>query len=488
MPFLKQFSAIIFLIFFFGLPVFSQSKKESVLTKKFSPNQLKQDAELMKNVVLAMHPGVGIYRSREYYTKLFSDFASNLNDSLNEKEFRIKTKILIDELHCGHTEALLSKAYYKEASKQLYNFSPYIFIPVKNKVFLIATLNKKKDTLIKKGAEIISINGIKVDSMLRYCKRFISTDGFNQSGKDHYIQLGFNSFYLSLFGRPDTFTVDYISGKNIRTVKYAAVKLKTIPQLPLGLKIDSTFRRYKRAKIHYGYIDSEKKTMHLKLESFSRKRTTKAYRRIFRKLKKNETENLILDLRDNGGGSLENCYNLLSYFIDTAQTQTLRTSLKSYPYKQYTNGAIFFKLMRFGFGLISKKKTINDTDNFIYTIKPRKKDHYNKKIYVLINGGSFSASCLVAAYLKANNKAIFIGDETSGAMEGCNAGITPYYTLPNTKTKIRMPAFRVVHDVCPKITGRGIIPDHQIDYTIRDFLLKKDLEILKAKELIELAK
>jgi hypothetical protein len=488
MPFFKQFSAIIFLVFFIGFSSFSQSKKVSPLTKKYSSQQLKQDAELMKNVVLAMHPVVGIYQSRDYYTKLFDGFINNLNDSLTEKQFRIKTKIVIDELHCGHTEALLSNAYYKAASKELYNFSPYIFIPVKDKVFLIATLNKKKDTLIKKGAEIIAINGIKVDSMLHYCKRFISTDGFNQTGKDHYMQLGFNSFYLSLFGRPDTFKVDYVSGKNIKTVKYAAVKLKTIPQLPLELKIDSTFIHYKRAKIQYGYLDNEKKTMHIKLESFSRKRTVKAYRRIFRKLKKNNTENLILDLRNNGGGSLENCYDLLSYFIDTAQTQTLRTPLKSYPYKKYTNKPIFFKLMRFGFGLISKKKTINDTDNFVYTIKPRKKNHYNKKVFVLINGGSFSASCLVAAYLKANNKAIFVGDETSGTMEGCNAGITPFYTLPNTKTKLRIPAFRVVHDVCPKITGRGIIPDYPIQYTIKDYLLKKDLEIIKVKELIKLSK
>ncbi|MBA2611575.1 MAG: hypothetical protein H0U95_06365 [Bacteroidetes bacterium] len=484
MPFFRQVSLIIFFVFFCGSLCFAQSVKESKLLKKYSPAQLKEDGEVIKKVMLAMHPVIGIYRSRTYYLALFDDFINNLNDSLTEKEFRIKMKLLVDELHCGHTEALQSKAYYKESIKQNYNYSPYFFIPIKEKLFVLASFNKKKDTLLKKGTEIIEINGIAVDSMIRHCKRFISTDGFNQTGKQHYVQLGFNSFYHSLFGRPDTFTVKYLANNTVKSFKYAAFKTKTIPNIPLGLKADSLFTRYRLAKMNYKYLDAEKKTMHLKIDGFSRRRSNKAYRKIFKRLNKNKTENLIIDLRNNGGGSLENSYNLLSYLLDTAKTQTLRTNIRSYPYKKYTNGAIFFKLMRFGFALISKKKTINDTDNFIYKIKPRKRNHFDKKIYVLINGGSFSASCLVAAYLKYNKRAIFIGEETSGAMEGCNAGITPYYTLPNTNTKIRMPAFRIVHDVCPKITGRGIIPDYPIEYTMKDILNKKDLEILKAKELI----
>ncbi len=484
MPFFKQVSFIIFFMFFFGLCCFSQPGQQSALTKKYSPVQLKTDAEILKNVMLAMHPAIGIYKSREYYTKLFSDFIVGLNDSLTEKQFRIKTKILIDEVHCGHTEAILSKAYYRAASKQTNNFSPYFFLPINDKIYVLASANKKKDTLLKRGTEIVAINGIAADSMLRYCKRFISTDGYNRTGKDHYIQLGFNSYYLSLFGRPDTFQVEYLSGKTVKTVKYAAFKAKTIPAIPLGPKIDSTFTRYRLAKMRAGYLDANNKSFLLKIDAFSRKRSSKAYRKVFRKLKKNKTENLIIDLRNNGGGSLENSYNLLSYLLDTAKTQTLRTGIRSYPYKKYTSGNIWFKLMRFGFAIISKKKTINDTDNFIYTIKPRKKNHYDKKVFVLINGGSFSASCLVAAYLKASKRAVFIGEETSGTMEGCNAGITPYYKLPNTRTKIRMPAFRIVHDICPQITGRGIMPDHKIEYTMKDILAKRDLEILKVKELI----
>ena len=137
MPFFKEISLIIFSVFFLGLPAMSQEGKESPLLKKYSPAQLKADAQVLKNVTLAMHPAIGIYNTRPHYVKLFDDFINKLNDSLTEKQFRIKTKILIDDIHCGHTEVILSKAYYKAAAKQSYNFSRYFFIPIKEKVFVL---------------------------------------------------------------------------------------------------------------------------------------------------------------------------------------------------------------------------------------------------------------------------------------------------------------------------------------------------------------
>jgi hypothetical protein len=484
MQFLKRFFILLFFTFCFCTHSLAQTVKETVLTKKIAPAQLKEDATVLKNVVLAMHPVIGIYKTKNYTIGLFNDFINSLNDSLTEKQFRIKTKFILNDLHCGHTEASASRAYLKAASKQKLAFSPYVFIPVQNKIYVLATASKKRDTLLKRGTEITKINGVSSDTMLAVCARLITTDGFNTSGKDHYLKLGFNSYYPAVFGSPDTFMVEYKKGKELKTVKYTPVKVKSFPAIPLLPKEDSLFTTYKRAHIKFKYLDTTKKTMLLKLNSFSRRKYVKAYKKIFKQLKENQTENLVLDLRYNGGGSLENSYKLLSYLLDSSKTQTLRTGIKKYPYKKYTKGNVWFKMMRWGFKFIAKKKTINDTDNYVYTIKPIKKNHYKNKVYVLINGGSFSASCLVGAYLKFHNRAVFIGEETSGAIEGCNAGITPYYKLPNSKIKIRMPAFRIAHDVCPAITGHGIIPDYKVEYTIDDILKRKDLEIKKVKELI----
>lgn len=461
----------------------AQKSVANPFTKKYSPDLLKEDVEVLQKVILSMHPVIGIYHSKEYYVAMFDSLQQTITDSLTEKDFRLKLKLVIDELHCGHTEVMYSQAYYRASAKQTHNYSPYVFLPAQDKVYMLAALNRKRDTLIKTGCEILRINGVPADSMLRYSMRFISTDGFNRTGKQHYIKLGFNTYYLGLFGRPDTFRVDFKKDTTVKTAIYPAFKAKSLPSLPLRSREDSLFKKYRSAKMGYRYLSSDKKTAVLKIESFSRKKFRKTYRKIFRDLNKNKTENLIVDLRNNGGGSLENSYRLLSYLLDSAENQTLRTRIKSYPYKQYTNGNILFKLMRFGFKMIAKKTSVNDTDNYTYTIKPVKKYHYNKKVFVFINGGSFSASCLVAAYLRENRRALFIGEETAGASEGCNAGITPYYKLPNTKLRVRVPAFRIVHDVSPQITGRGIIPDYTVQYSIRDIIQRKDLELLKFREL-----
>lgn len=226
--------------------------------------------------------------------------------------------------------------------------------------------------------------------------------------------------------------------------------------------------------------------MHLNIQSFSHRRYTKAYRKIFKQLEKNKTENLIIDLRYNGGGSLGNSMLLMKYLLDEPVKQTSYTTIKKYPLKKYTKGNAMFRLTRVYFKLFSKKRVNGDTTYFTMKIKPRKKNHYNNKIYVLTNGGSFSASCLVGAYLKETNRATFIGRETGGTIEGCNAVITAYYKLPNTKAKVRVPTFRLLHDVYTKgNTGHGIIPDYETNYTFKDLFYKKDLEMEKVMELIK---
>lgn len=485
MSFLKPFLAVIFLISAFCKDGHSQ-KREPLLAKKYPPARLQEDAKLLSDVLLSMHPAIGIYKPRPYYEELFKQFIDGLTDSLTEKQFRLKTKLLIDQLHCGHSEVLYSKAFYKETRKMRFNYSPYVFLPVHGKVYTIANLNKKQDSSIAKGSEIIRINGIPVDSMLRYSRHFISTDGFNSTAKDHYVQLGFNSYYPALFGRPDTFEVEYKKGTEYKTTRYKTIQPKAFPPIPLGPKEDSLLIKFKQAKMAYRFLDADKKTMYLKISKFSHRGDVRTYRKLFRRLKKNKTENLVIDLRNNGGGSLANSYRLLSYLLDKPSTQTLKTRIKNYPYRKHTKGNIGFKLTRFVYKLIGERRTVNDTDYFVYTIKPRKNNHYNRQVYVLINGGSFSASCLVASYLKMQERSTFIGEETGGNREGCNAGVTPYYKLPNTNIRVRVPAFRIVHDVSPENTGHGIFPDYPIRYGIKDILAKRDLEMEKVRELIGL--
>ena len=96
MHFIKRLFA--FNIFLFCCPIFAISQNQpAILSKTYSPVELKKDAEVLRDVLLAMHPAIGIYKSRDYYQKTFEHYINHLDDGMTEKQFRISLKILIDE-------------------------------------------------------------------------------------------------------------------------------------------------------------------------------------------------------------------------------------------------------------------------------------------------------------------------------------------------------------------------------------------------------
>ncbi len=477
-------SVIIFLLFSLDAKLYGQSNNP--LTKKYSPAQLKQDVQILKDALFKIHPVIGIYETKSYYEKLFDSFINSLTDSLTEKQFRIKTKFVIEKLHCAHTDITYSDKYYKTLKKTKFNFPRYYLLPVDNKVYVLGGLNKKTDTLMKPGTIVTKINGVPADSFYRFAQSIITVDGYIKESKKLYGQLGYGAYYLTLLNYPDTLTYEYLKNDKVKTLKSPALKTLNIPEYNLKRKDDSLFVKYKRAKLRYRYLNDDKKTMLLNIQAFSHRKYTKAYRKIFKQLQKNKTENLVIDLRYNGGGSLSNANYLLKYLLNEQVTQTSYTKIKNYPLRKYTSGNILFKFTKLYFRFYGKKTSHGDTDKYVIKIKPNKKWHYTNKIYVLINGGSFSASCIVSAYLKETHRAQFIGRETGGAEEGCNAIISPTYKLPNTKLKIKIPTFRLLHDVYTKgNTGRGIMPDYETHYTFYDMITKRDLEMGIVNDLIK---
>lgn len=478
--------AFLFLFLFLTCAGSQAQQTPEILNRKYAPSALQADLKLMSRVLLEMHPSVGLYHSKAYYEALFRHKTEAIRDSMTEKQFRIYCKLLIDELHCGHTEVLGSKAFIKAIKPMKLKFSPYMFLPVKEKLYVIANLNKKQDSIVPKGAEVLSLNAIPGDSLLRYCKRFISADGFIQSSRQHYLQRGFNSFYPSLFGRPDTILIRYRKAGEEYEHRYPSFSVSNLPQVPLVKKHDSLYTVYKRKGIRYRIHTEKERVFVLKLDKFSATGYHSTYRKLFRRIAKQNYQNLVLDLRDNGGGSLSHAYRLLAYLIEQPQNQSMFTRVKRYPEKKYTRGNLGFRVSRWVFSLMGRHWAVQDTDFYRYEIKPLKKHRYKGRLFVLINGGSFSASALVGAYLKQRPGTIFIGEESGGAAEGCNAGVTPYYTLPNSRLRLRVPAFRLVHDCSPAFTGRGIMPDHRVEYSFSDLVQRRDLEWEKVEELLKI--
>ena len=116
-------------------------------------------------------------------------------------------------------------------------------------------------------------------------------------------------------------------------------------------------------------------------------------------------------------------------------------------------------------------------NNGIFSLKKPKKNNFKGKIYVLINGSSFSAASILPSKLKNDQRAIIVGEETGGANDGTVAGRYAIEKLPNSKLFLPIGLMLIQPNISFTNTKKGVSPDQEIILTTQQILQKKDLEL-----------
>ncbi|RYZ77922.1 MAG: peptidase S41, partial [Proteobacteria bacterium] len=119
-----------------------------------------------------------------------------------------------------------------------------------------------------------------------------------------------------------------------------------------------------------------------------------------------------------------------------------------------------------------------------HAFKPKKNNHFDGKVYVLIGGNSFSATTLFASAIIKQENVTLIGEETGGGAYGNSAWLIPDMTLPETKVRFRLPLFRLVIDKDLPKNGRGVQPEVFSGPTVDAVRKGADYKLEKAMELI----
>ena len=484
----------------------SIEKHNLQITKLHSVEDLQEDTDKFYTQLKRNHPHLYQFTSKDVLDYKFDSLKTAIVKPMNSRTFYKQLAKVSKYVGQGHMSVSPpSKQFTRKERKQLNKMEFAInnldFEYLDNTLFV--TNAREADTVLI-NSEVLKIEEENTSDLIKKYKQLIASDGYNTTFHNRVVGTRFMSYYVKDKGRFDSLTLTFKNSdstfikKYKRVLKDAFVKskdsvtkdstaLKPIKKLTKAEKKAKKLEQNQKYKDNrtYGYNPIRKENTRnlnfvgkdstialMKIRGFKGGKYKWFYEEVFTTLDSLKTETLIIDLRNNFGGSLKEIAVLYSYltdknftFINPSEVNSRIPVLKSVMSNSNsitTNAFI---------GILSPIILVH---NVIKTSKKEGKLYYNfkvskaqepspknfkGKIYVLINGNSFSASSILSTKLKEDKRAIFVGEETGGAHNGTVAGIYKIYELPNTKIKARIGLMHI--DTPYKISpdGYGVQPD-----------------------------
>lgn len=466
--------------------------------KKFEKKVLQQDFMLMREILESKHPSIYWYTSPDSMNMYFDKYYGMIGDSMTEEQFAWKIlNPVLDKIHCGHTTLRNSKAFVAWSKNRRLPSFPLHLKVWKDSMAVITSL-VRKDSTFPRGTVITSINGIPAAEMKNIIFDHMPTDGY--ADNFNYIRLSSNFpyYHRNVFGISPSYLVSFIDSTGQAQTKELSVYRPNDSAVARSRKQEAknttTSVRPKKQQKLLRYrnlkIDSTGTFAVMTLNSFSKGRPSGFFRKSFRRLEKQGIDKLIIDLRVNGGGKIA-ASTLLTRYI-SRQPFRVADSMMAFsrslgPYTRYANGKW---LNNWAIASMSKKKADGRYHNKHYETKmykPVRKNHFDGNVIVLISGPTFSASTLFCNAIKGQPGISLLGEETGGGWHGNNGVIIPDITLPYTKTRFRLPLFRVVQYKHVPKDGRGISPDIYVGPTLEWIKMGNDKKMETAVDLMRQA-
>jgi len=468
---IPSFTVLIILFFLSFLNLNGQVLRDSTYTKE----EIIEDLDVFKKALEAVHPALYEFQTATEFDALFEAAKSRVKEEMTDWDMLNLMGPIVQAIGCGHTtirkvntkrEVKLMKKR-KVFSLDTVNTLPFKGIFIENRLFIGATY----DTTLDKTMEVLSIDGHTTKELLAKVRKYptFSNDGKRTRLIDYLAQKGIlEAVYWYYFPTKNSIKlaikkdgqVDYLK---IPTFAYNDPKKIVEDQIEnkdtVWEKKVIEKKAHKAKSIHLFQHKNQKELCLLEVKGFD-SNTKKRLTKVFDYLDNNQTKNLILDLRGNLGGDIKTVINLLSYTLNKThrfvmQSRKIPKNIKKSRYKAFFLAPFIRSIFVTSF---YKKRRVNGETILSKTIKPKTTHHYKGNLYVLTDGGSFSGSSILASIIKNEDRAIFLGTETSGAKDVTNGATYFYPKSPNSRCSIRIPRYRINHQVKNPNKGRGVIP------------------------------
>jgi hypothetical protein len=440
--------------------------------KCYSPKQLIKDFNYLVKEIEEIHPNCYAYVLEPDLSNAEKDVLAQLTKDMTRQEFFKIIAPFFGLLKDGHSQIWVPYQDRNEkATKNILFFPLKLEFQKQGKCYI--TNNLSSDSTIIKGDELLSINNIPINNISDSLMLF-----FNGERNEFKIKVLENMYFELLlwyvYDFKNKFNIEYFNSKD------NVVKKNTISGVTLNkIKTQTTNPDLvANEKLRFNLLKDSSIAI-LEINSFtgSCAEFVNFYKSCFGKIKENSIKNLIINVRNNGGGNSSYCDSLLNYLTDSSYCQFSALELKNIPRAKRQ----LKKEMPFLYRLIPFNMLFPGTKNNCYLIKQANKKPKNNQlrfhgnIYVLTSEFTFSSASNFACTIKDFHIGKIIGQETGGLASCYGPAID--FKLPNTKIDVEV-SYQHVLRPAGFDDGRGVIPDISIqdckwtDKEYYDFIYK----------------
>ncbi len=477
-----------------------------------SENDLKTDVDFIHKKLEKLQPKLYWYITKEKLDAKFDSLKTNINKPMTSFKFYEKLAPVIKSIGQGHLSiSPYVKKYSASQKKELTKkgkgpFGQFDFEIFNDKLYI--TKNKSYNKTIKSGTEVVAINNEKSEDLIKKYKQLSGSDGYNTTFLNRRVSRFFSSYYTNENGIKDSILFEIKRNDSVKMVvvkrkkldsasgnkkkKLTATEKKNLKELEKNKDLLGWNKTTELFDLNFNFQSKDSSVAIMKINGFVAGNYKKFFKTNFKSLKKSKTKTLILDLRGNTGGRISEINDLYSYLTtDSTYVFTKKSEVQSktslFSALNLREGSILAKTSKiilaplyYPITFLSTKK---EKDGKVYLSskynkkQTKKPEAFTGKMYVLINGTSFSASSIISSNLKETKRAIFVGEETGGAHNGTVAGIMPNLLLPKSKIKARLGLIAIIPEKNNGVEGRGIFPDKEIIPTLNDVIDGKDPEM-----------
>ena len=469
----------------FLIGLISQFSLAQVLT----PAQTRSDLTYLKRKLDLLHPGMGYYTPQPQMERLYDSLYNRLTSPMDYLAFFHHVSPFVSALKDGHTNLNHRKNYIGRHTL----FLPFYIRPVESQYFI--SHNVSADTSLQRGTELLTINGRTIADLHHELMNtdHSGSDGDNLTGRRQWSLLQFADYYAAWFGSADSVLITYkLPGDTLAR----QTRLKCVPLEKFRARIQ---RRYgveidRRPNLSVRVIDTLSHTAVLRVSSFMglKKRDpfqwafNRRLKRAFRELKRENIQNLVVDMQGNGGGIVTNSARLLKYWMPQPfrimEHEEMKRAARAELVTRWNPlSALNFSLQykadnSGGFASRSARRRYHPRHRFAFT----------GNLYFLMNGASFSATTSVLAKTLDSGMGTFVGEASGSAYWGDFAGHFKTVTLPNSRLQVRIPLKKLTHAVeSERANGFTVEPDFIVTRSFDDLMANRDYVLEYALRLIK---